>query len=118
MGEVVKHLRARLRKAAKEQKAKTAKLAAIPLPDFTPLPSFVAFIDILGFGPEIQRAKTKEQLQQAYAKIKLVQKEFQKPSATDDPEEQSGWPASDCVVRRRSSCNHAKLSGGSVDWRV
>jgi hypothetical protein len=34
MGEVVKHLRARLKKAAREQKAKTAKLAAIPLPDW------------------------------------------------------------------------------------
>ncbi len=90
MGKVVKDLRARLKKAAKERQEKTAKRAAIPRPDLTPLPSLVAFIDILGFGREIQHAETKEQLQQAHAKIRLVQKEFQKPSATDDPEEQSG----------------------------
>jgi len=43
----------------------------------------------LGFGNEIQRAETDADLKSAYAKIRLVQKEFQKPSAAEDPEEQA-----------------------------
>jgi hypothetical protein len=69
--------------------AKAAELAAKPLPDLTPRACLVAFIDILGFGREIEAAKTKEDLEKAYKKVLLVQKEFQKVSAADDPEEQT-----------------------------
>ena len=87
--EIVKDLSDRLKKAAKEREAKAAERAAKARPDLTPRPFLVAFIDILGFGNEIQRVETQEELQRAHAKIRLVQKEFQKPSAAEDPEEQS-----------------------------
>ena len=56
--------------------------------DLTTAPSLVAFIDVLGFGNEIQSAVADDDLYRAYKKIRLVQKEFQKPSAADNPDEQ------------------------------
>ena len=59
------------------------------LPDLTPNVCLVAFIDILGFGHAIENAKSKEDLERIYQKVRIVQKEFQKESASDDPSEQS-----------------------------
>lgn len=55
------------------------------LPDLTPNVHLVAFIDILGFGHEIENAKTRKNLESVYRKVRIVQKEFQKQSAADDP---------------------------------
>ncbi|MFN4806604.1 MAG: hypothetical protein ACK46A_14610 [Akkermansiaceae bacterium] len=59
------------------------------MPDLTPNMCLVAFIDILGFGHEIENAKSKEDLERIYEKVRIVQKEFQKESASDDPNDQS-----------------------------
>lgn len=89
MDEVVRDLNDRLKERLKDREAKAAERAGKAPPDLTPRPYLVAFIDILGFGNEIQCAETDQDLQKAYAKIRLVQKEFQQPSAADDPDEQS-----------------------------
>lgn len=79
-------------KAAKTRQKKEKKEAAIsaakPPPNLSLQPHLVAFIDILGFGHEIKAAKQMEKLQKAHAKIRKVQKLFQHPSASNDPEEQ------------------------------
>jgi hypothetical protein len=76
----------------KEEKAAKEALRAARaanLPDLTPHQCLVAYIDILGFGYEIERANTKADLERAYEKVRLVQKEFQKESAVDDRKEQA-----------------------------
>jgi hypothetical protein len=84
----------------------------------------VAFIDIMGFGSEIESARTNEELQRAYAKVRLVQREFQKPSASDRPEEQSRFnldegrrviALSDAVVVVISPDRRALASFGRYD---
>lgn len=71
------------------KKARRAERAAAPVPDLTPKPCLVAFIDILGFGREIERANSRPELEAIYHKVRIVQKEFQKESAADDPQEQA-----------------------------
>ncbi len=90
-------------------------------PDLTPSECLVAFIDILGFGHEVERAQTKADLERAYEKIRLVQEEFQKESAVSDPVEQAEMNAeygrrvialSDAVVVViRPSCTAATAMG-------
>lgn len=70
----------------KKQVERKARVEAPP-PDLTPNTCIVAFIDILGFGREIERARTKADLEAAYKKVQTVQKEFQNISAVEDPEE-------------------------------
>jgi len=86
--DLLKRAMANIKEKRKEKEERLAARDANP-PDLTPRPCLVAFIDILGFGREIEAAKTKEELEKAYRKIRLVQKEFQKESAVDDPEEQA-----------------------------
>src|SRR5205814_2126885 len=57
-------------------------------PDLRPRPHLVAFIDILGFGRELENAKTEEGLKKAYAKVRKVQEEFQFAGASEDPDHQ------------------------------
>lgn len=59
-----------------------------PIPDLTLNNCLVAFIDILGFGHEIEKAQTKQDMENIYHKVRLVQQEFQKESAAEDPEQQ------------------------------
>ena len=84
---------AKMTEGIKEKRVKRdtleAELANNPLSDFTPNTCIVAFIDILGFGHEIEQATTKEDMERIYKKVRLVQKEFQKVSAADDPDEQN-----------------------------
>lgn len=87
-GDFIEQILADIKKKNTEKAARVAAREAHS-PDLTPRPCLVAFIDILGFGNEIERAKTKADLQRAYDKIRLVQKEFQMLSAADDPEEQA-----------------------------
>jgi len=81
-----------LREAVKQrisERQKKARIAAqAPRPDLTPRPFLVAYIDILGFGRELERAKTKAELQRAYGKVRFVQREFQMESAAQDADEQ------------------------------
>lgn len=76
-------------KKTRERAEKAAAHASKPLPDLTPRACLVAFIDILGFGREIESAKTKQDLENAYRKVRLVQEEFQMESAVAEPEEQA-----------------------------
>lgn len=86
---VVKELIGKL-KATRERRAKVQKTKAEkPKPDLAPNVCLVAFIDILGFGHEIENAKSEADLERIYQKVKIVQKEFQKESASDDPDEQA-----------------------------
>jgi hypothetical protein len=71
-----------------QREAEKAKLAVRPEPDLTPQTCVVAFIDILGFGHEIERAQSKEDLERLHAKVRLVQAAFQKESAAENPQEQ------------------------------
>lgn len=71
-----------------QREANQAVQAAKPKPDLTPQTCVVAFIDILGFGHEIERAQSKEDLERLHAKVLLVQAAFQKESAAEDPQEQ------------------------------
>ncbi len=87
-GDFIEQILADIKKKTDEKAARKAAREAIP-PDLTPRPCLVAFIDILGFGHEIERAKTKADLQRIYDKVRLVQKEFQLESAVDDPDEQA-----------------------------
>lgn len=85
---LVKHLLGR----AKDRIEERQRVAQIKLekatPDLTPRPFLVAYIDILGFGREIESATTKDDLERAYKKVRLVQKEFQIESAAEDADEQ------------------------------
>ena len=45
-------------------------------------------MDILGFGRELENAKTEDDLKKAYAKIRKVQEEFKFAGAADNPEHQ------------------------------
>jgi hypothetical protein len=72
-----------------EEKAKAAAKATLPPPDLRPKPHLVAFVDILGFGRELESAKTEEDLKRIYAKVRKVQEEFQFAEACDEPKEQS-----------------------------
>ena len=72
---------------AKQAEREQRKLTQ-PIPDLTPTACLVAFIDILGFGSEIARASTKEDLERIHAKVATVKREFLKESAADDPDEQ------------------------------
>lgn len=47
----------------------------------------VAWIDVLGFSNELQKAKTKTELRAVYRKMLLVHDMFDLPSASDEPEE-------------------------------
>lgn len=85
--DMIGRLRENLQEKAAKRLAREAERAANP-PDLTPRACLVAFIDILGFGHEIEKACTKEDLERIYKKVRLVQKEFGKDSAADDPEEQ------------------------------
>ena len=55
----------------KKQVERKARVEAPP-PDLTPNTCIVAFIDILGFGREIERARTKADLEAAYKKVRTV----------------------------------------------
>lgn len=59
------------------------------LPDLTPNQYLVAFIDILGFGAEIEAAKTEWDFKRIYKKLHFVQKAFENPKALNEPEEQN-----------------------------
>lgn len=50
----------------------------------------VAFIDILGFSNKIVAAKTAAELKAIYDEVRTVQRELEKPSAGDNPDEQEG----------------------------
>jgi hypothetical protein len=79
----------RVERNVTERAKREAEHAAKPLPDLSPSTCLVAFIDILGFRHEIEAAKTKEDLESAYRRVRLVQEEFQMESAVVDPEEQA-----------------------------
>jgi len=49
----------------------------------------VAFIDILGFGREIEAAKSEEDFQRIYKKLHFVQEAFQNSSVAKDPADQT-----------------------------
>src|SRR5262245_24262668 len=87
--EFFKGLAARLRSEDKAKRATILARATKPLPEFASRPYLVAFIDILGFGREIEKASTQEDLEKAYRKIRRVQEEFQHPSATEDRTQQT-----------------------------
>ena len=118
----LKELPARLRVLDTERKAKAAAKAAKPPPDLRPIPHLVAFIDILGFGRELESARTEEDLRKCYAKVRKVQQEFQLHSADDEPAtrlEQNtdygrrviGLPDS-IVVAITPNCRMAPVMGG------
>ncbi len=85
---IVDKVMASMRQKTAKREAREAERAANP-PDLTPRACLVAFIDILGFGHEIERAKTKVEIEKIYKKVRLVQKEFGKDTAADDPDEQT-----------------------------
>jgi hypothetical protein len=88
LAKMLKGMPARLRAREKERAAKAVALAAKPAPDLRPRPYLVAFIDILGFGRELENAGTEADLKRAYAKVRKVQQEFQFAGAADDPKNQ------------------------------
>jgi hypothetical protein len=77
-----------LKSRKKEEKEKAAAKAAEPPPDLRPKPHLVAFVDILGFGWELEGAKTEEDMKRIYARLRKVQEEFQLATASDEPEHQ------------------------------
>lgn len=85
VNELIGKLKATTEHRTTVEKTKAEK----PMPDLTPNVCLVAFIDILGFGHEIEAAESKEDLERIYQKVRIVQNVFQKESAADDPEEQS-----------------------------
>jgi hypothetical protein len=76
----------RLRAKEAERKAKAAAKAV--LPDLRPKPHLVAFIDILGFGRELENSETEEDMKRTYLKVSKVQEEFQYAGAADEPNHQ------------------------------
>ncbi len=78
-----------LRVSKQPEKQLVGNVTLNPLPDLRPRPYLVAFIDILGFGREIENARTEEDLRNAYAKVRKVQEEFQHPSASSEPARQT-----------------------------
>lgn len=88
--EFAKKFAALMNAGAKERKAKAKAIAkaAPPPPDLRPKPYLVAFIDILGFGHELEKAATEDDMTRVYAKIHKVQEEFQLPSASQKPQHQ------------------------------
>jgi hypothetical protein len=84
---MMKKLRASLQKKQAAREARKAQREANP-PDLTPRPFLVAYIDILGFGRELEKAATKADLERAYRKVRRVQQEFEKATASDDVAEQ------------------------------
>ncbi len=85
LAKTLKGMPAWLRALDAERKAKAAAKAAKPPPDLRPKPHLVAFIDILGFGRELESARTEEDLRKCYAKVRKVQQEFQLHTADDEP---------------------------------
>jgi hypothetical protein len=73
---------------SRKKEAKAAMKAAKPLPDLRPKPHLVAFVDILGFGHELEKAKTEADLKLIYAKVRKVQEVFQLANACDESEHQ------------------------------
>src|SRR5437660_10130634 len=63
---------------------KPARARKLPTPNH----HLVAFVDILGFSNEIVAATTPTALKDAYDKLRYVQKQFEKPCAVDDTEEE------------------------------
>ena len=78
-----------MKASQKEAEAKAAALADRPPPNLTLQPYVVAFIDILGFRREIEKAKTVEDLQGVHSMIRTVQEAFQHPSSTNSSEDQT-----------------------------
>src|SRR5689334_7852126 len=76
-------------RARDERKAKEQAFAARPKPRFDLGPSLVAYIDILGFGHEVERARTVNEFLACHKQIETVQRAFQKSSAVVDPEQTS-----------------------------
>jgi len=85
---IAKAMAAGLKARKKEEKLKAAAKAAKPLPDLRPKPHLVAFVDILGFGHELEKAKTEDDLKCIYAKVRKVQEAFQLATACDESEHQ------------------------------
>jgi hypothetical protein len=78
------HLEALFKNLANEQKQKAKQPSEEePLPDLTPKPHLVAFIDILGFRLEIESARTAEDFHRIYKKLYFVQQAFENPLVID-----------------------------------
>lgn len=89
--EVLKGLleRWKVEEREREQKAKHPPPEE-PLPDLSPKPHLVAFIDILGFGHQIEEANTEEDFQKLYRTLHFVQEAFDNPLVAGDPGHQVG----------------------------
>lgn len=111
-------------RARADRKAREQAYAARPKPKLDLGPSLVAFVDILGFGHEVERAKTVDELLACHRKIETVQRNFLKASVALEPQQTAdlnrhyGYRVlalSDAVVVAITPHAPASLDMGSYD---